>query len=830
MRKVLICTTALTVFAMAVPAYAQEADGSGGIEEIIVTAQKKEESAQKAGIAIDAVSADKLLDRGIVSALDITKSVPAISFANPGGNVTSIFLRGVGNITTSSYVDPAVTPSYDGVVLGRGGGVFGAAFFDLSRVEVLKGPQGILYGRNATGGAVNVLPARPEIGSTGAGFNVSFGNYDTVNADAYVNVATGENSALRIAGSRQTHDGYNLDGTDDKDVSGLRAQYLIKPSEDLSVRLSADWTDVGGAGIGGNYTGVFVPNGTGGYTFLPSNLGISEGMNSAASNVYRQGVLGSPGFGFLNSMNRPQTQDITYWGVNAEVIWKTGIGTVTILPAYRSTKDRTFFYGPAFNTANTNEDIDQYSLEARLGGSAGMFDYVLGTFLYKERIQGRNQYNQEFVLPIQQYDQSTKSVAAFGQLTAHVTDQLRLLGGARYTRDRKNMDGLLNNFITFCGGTPGNGFATPPASFGLGCANPGALPHYPNFLTTTDTLNWLTGNGWIAPSSTLQPNAQVFSLTNGIAQILKTHKPVVGGKTFSRVTWKLSTEYDLAPSNMLYATVETGYRAGGFQLSEGQPVYQPEFITAFSVGSKNRFFNNRLQVNFEGFLWKYKDQQITYFTVDSSGTLISSNENAGKATIKGFDIDMIARPARNTTIGMKVQYLDTKYDDLHLYTAAPRDNFACGSTAVTYGSNSRFPATTTNPAGTPVLAGGAQVKDFNCSSNPSLFSPKWTVNIDAEQVVPLNDDLDLVGNISTAWRAKQWGAFEYLPFELIPSYWTTDASITLRKSDGALSLTAFAYNLENKRRDIAPQSSPIGVAISHYTAPRTYGLRLSGRF
>lgn len=815
MRHTFLGTTAMAALALATPTFAQEPQSTdsetAGLVDIIVTAQRKEESLQKAAIAIDAVSGADLAQRGIGNALDITKAVPAISFPAPGGNISSIFVRGVGNITTSSWVDPAVTPSYDGVVLGRGGGVFGAAFYDLERVEVLKGPQGILYGRNATGGAVNVIPARPRIGQNSMGFNLGYGNFDAVDVDAHVNLGVSSNSALRLGGAYSVHDGYNRDGTDDQRRESLRAQYLIEPSSDLSLRIGADYTHLGGKGIGGSYIGRFVPNGSGGYVMLPSGLDENEGFNTPAANAFRSQHLGAPAFAFLKPMNSEQRMDSTYWGVNAELNWKTGIGKVTIIPAYRESEDHTQFYGPAFNTAMTNEKIRQTSFEARLAGSAGMIDYVVGGFYFNEKIKANNQYNQEFVLPIVDYSHKTDSYAAFGQLTANVSDRFRLIGGARFTHDEKSIDGLINNFITFCGGPP-PALVTPPASFARGCAAPGAMPYYPNFLNQADTIKWLATNNWIAPNSTAQAGVQVFPLLNGVGAILKTYKPVVDTLKFSRVTWKGSAEFDLTDQNLLYATVETGYRAGGLQLTESKTHYKPEFITAYTIGSKNRFLGNRVQLNLEAFMWKYRDQQITYFTVDTSGTLINSSENAGRATIKGLDVDLLAKPASGTTLNAKVQYLDAKYDKLHLFTAAPRDNFACPFTF------------------TGGTAGGAPVKDFNCSGNPLLFSPKWTVNLGAEQIVPLGDTLELVANVDTAWRDRQWGAFEYLAFESIPAFWTTDASLTLRAPDGGWSLTGYVRNIEDKRRNLAPQSAPVGFAVGHYSAPRTYGLRFSGSF
>ena len=820
MRTLFILTTALTAIAPIASASAQEQPATGsavektpdsGIGEIIVTAQRRTESLQKAAIPIDAVKGDDLIQRGISNAVDLTRAVPSLSIPASGSSVASVFIRGVGNITTSSYNDPAVTPSYDGVVLGRSGGVFGAAFYDLQRVEVLKGPQGILYGRNATGGAINVLPARPELGKNSMGFNLAYGNYNQVDVDAHANIATGENTALRIAGAYLSHDGYNKDGTDDANRGSLRAQFLYEPSTDLSVRLGADYTHVGGKGVGGDYLGSFIPLGGGRYAFAPSGLAPYEGFNSAASRAWISTQLGGPAMDFRHPMQSDARQDITYWGVNAEINAQTGLGKLTVIPAYRKTRERTEFYGPAFNTGNVHEDTQQGSLEARLAGKVGMVDYVVGGFYFNEKIKANNIYNQEFVLPIQTYDLKTESFAAFGQLTAHVSDRFRLVGGARYTHDKKSIDGLINNVIAVCNNS------APPFCIGQ-------MPHMPNFFNADDAIGWLGSNGYVnpaisfgPPTNTVKAGQIIYPMMNGAnGIILKTYNHMNDSDSFSKVTWKASAEFDVTPSSLLYATAESGYRSGGFQLVDSplKEKYKPEFITAYTIGSKNRFLNNKVQVNLEGFIWKYKDQQITYFTVDSNGTLISSNENAGRSTIKGFDADVVVKPMSGTTLGAKVQYLDSKYKELTLTSALPFDNFNCPGT----------------PTGATVPSNGAAIISYNCAGRQLLFSPKWTVNLAAEQVVPLNGNLELVANVDTAWRDSQWTAFEFLDFERVPAYWTTGASLSLRSANGGWGLTGYVQNIENKRRDLAPQSSPMGIAVAHYSAPRTYGLRLSASF
>ncbi len=803
MRKVLLATSAMSVF-WAMAAQAQEAaEPDGGIGEIVVTAQKKSESLQDAALAIDAVTGKDLEAQGVTNPRDITKLVPSLTISNGGGQNSSLFLRGVGNRTNNAYNDPAIAISYDGVYVARPAALTGAAFYDLERVEVLKGPQGILYGRNATGGAINILPAKPKLGDRLGGFSVSAGSYDAVSANGYVNLPVGDTAAVRLAASRQSQDGFNRDGSDDRDVWSVRGQALWEPAGGITVKVGADYSKVGGRGAGNHYLGSFGAAPT--YTFIPGPFDLYEGMGTDAANAYRRTLRGAPGFGLLRSINQQTYVDMEYWGVNGEINAKTPVGDLTVIAAYRADKGSSAFNGPAFNTAINIVDDSQFSLEARLAGAVGPLDYIVGGFYIKDDAFANNEFNQEFVLPIQTYNHTTKSVAGFGQLTYNLTDRLRVLGGVRYTRDTKTMDGLITNFITFCGGAPpanlNPGTGAIPLCSGANDAT--ALPRYPNFLDPQLALNWLISNGWIAPSSTLltTPGApRVFPLLNGRGAIQQTYSPVQASRTFGKWTWKASAEFDVAPDNLLYATYETAYRSGGLQLAEGNPTYEPEYLDSLTIGSKNRFFNNKVQLNLEAFWWKYRDQQITYFTVDTSGTLVNANQNAGRVDIKGLEADLIVKPMRHTTLSAKVAYLDAVYKDLHLYTAAPRDNLGCPFTAVAYGSISRYPATAAHPAGTAVLAGGAAVKDFNCSGQQGVFAPKWTVNLGIEQVVPVGEKFELVGRVDTAWRDSQWGGFEFLGFERIGAYWTTDASVTLRNPGSGWSLSGYVLNLENKRR------------------------------
>lgn len=181
-------------------------DDEGELAEIVVTAQQRGENLQKAALAISVVTGEELLKSGIISVDTLQRSVPALQVAN-GSTGNFIFIRGVGSFSISPTSDPAVAFNYDGVYVGRSGSTTGA-FYDLERVELLKGPQGTLYGRNATAGAINILPAQPKIGEFSGYGSAGYGNYNSYNVEGAVNVAAGDNAALRFSGIYSGHDGY----------------------------------------------------------------------------------------------------------------------------------------------------------------------------------------------------------------------------------------------------------------------------------------------------------------------------------------------------------------------------------------------------------------------------------------------------------------------------------------------------------------------------------------------------------------------------------------------------------------------------------------------
>ena len=186
--------------------------GEEGLKDIVVTAQRVSESAQRAPIAISVVRPEDLVQQAVTRPEDLSRVVPALVAASTGGSYTTFVVRGVGNTTVNAYSDPAVAFNYDGVYIGRPSSTSGS-FYDLQRVEVLKGPQGTLYGRNATGGAINVIPNRPKLNTLSADAVASYANYDTVTAQGALNVPIGDRGAFRLSGNYAAHDPYYNDGT-----------------------------------------------------------------------------------------------------------------------------------------------------------------------------------------------------------------------------------------------------------------------------------------------------------------------------------------------------------------------------------------------------------------------------------------------------------------------------------------------------------------------------------------------------------------------------------------------------------------------------------------
>jgi iron complex outermembrane receptor protein len=829
----LLASSALAIVAIANVAHAQNAVGgqpttvdqatdqapatNAAVEEIIVTAQRRAEPLQKAALAVTAVTGNTLVNQGVTDATRLNQVVPALFVTNGGGSNTGYFVRGVGNFTNNGYTAPAVAFNIDDVYAGRPSSTI-ASFLDLNRVEVLKGPQGTLYGRNATGGAINVIPNKPKLGVFEGNFAAQYGNYDAYELTGVVNAPLGEAVAVRIAAVKSARDGYFDDGTGSANDFAIRGQIYAELNSAINVRLSADYSTQKGTGSGNNIDGVynftpFSPTATiTNRTFVPAPANVSApftGLHTPATldfirNTASMGPLFSPMVGYVY----PYRND-KFFNTNAEINVDLGAAKFVVIPAFRRAEVDDQFNGPPFKAAIQNDVAKQYSLEGRLSGNLGKLDWILGAYLFDEKVSGQNSFNQFATANFNAYKSRIKSKAVFSRATYHLTDTLRLVGGVRYTDESRSIDGTINTVTAICRRTPNSCPQVPTIPAALTLAGSVAqldralFPAANPFGGTTVATAYPYG-----PFFNNQPGALFQVVPRGVK----------GTDSDGEVTYRLAAEYDVASNKLLYASYETGFRAGGFNLAIGRESYKPEYIKAWTIGSKNTFFGNRLQVNLEAFYWKYKDQQLGALGVDGEGRNAFVVQNLGASRIKGVELETKALVARNTRLRANVQYLDAVYTDFRynqVDTSQPTDplNFQTPFTGCAFQQ-------VTTPS-----------RSFNvdCSGKRALFSPKWTLNFGIDQTVEVGA-VNLVGSFGARYRTSRELGFNYLPTGQSGDDWTLDASLSIEPQRMPVAVLIFVRNFTNETLRSTYQAGAGNVTSFTLEAPRTYGVRLGYKF
>lgn len=741
-----------------------------GLEDIVVTAQRREENLQRVAVAVTAVSGDALVQASITEPTGLTRIAPSLVVQPAGGQNVNLYLRGVGTLSGNAFGENAIAFNVGGVYIARPTSLVGT-FYDLERVEVVKGPQGTLYGRNATGGAINVIPKRPRLGDFGGEAFGEYGNYDSIKGFAAVNMPLGETVALRVAGQVVDRDGYLSDGTQDEQGEAIRASLLFEPNDTFSALLVADYFHQGGKGMGSVLSpGVAFPAGFRAYSAPPleDRIAGSDPRSIAALRAFAATLPAPPfcgGFGnFINSgcVEPPRTDSFSrgdYYGAMVEIAGDVGFGTLTVIPAYRHSKAAFVGYVPGFRT-EIDETSDQMSLEVRLTSEAAQrLRYVLGGFYFYQDQEALNFFRQGDLATTRFTPRlPTESIAAFGQLTFDMTDTLRLVGGGRFTKETRKQSTALAS-----GGRPGP--VNPP----LGA-------------------------------------------------------PFFGELSFDNFTYKAGIEWDAGPQSLVYANVATGFKAGGFFVAAPpNNTYEPEKLTAYTIGSKNRFFSNRLQLNLEAFYWDYKDQQISFVGPVRTPQGIAQGGvtvNAGQARMYGAEAELRFEVVDNGVFSADVQYLNGKYKELS-YTAisasgAPLRN-GCGI------SNGRI----ANP-GTP---NPSRLFDIDCSDRPTINSPKWSANFAYRHSFDLGGDLELIAGANTRIESGRFTNIEFLPEQRENGFMMSDAFVTLEGADDRWWVTGFVNNIEDETVIGGGFQRPVLQTVYvTLRPPRTYGIRAGVRF
>ncbi len=589
------------------------------LEEIMVTATKREVSLQDVPLAISTIEAARLEANGVVSTADLPRISPGISFTPSGeAKLNSFSIRGVGTYALSAALEPAVGVAVDGVPLARIGGSI-SDLVDIQRIEVLKGPQGTLFGKNATAGVISIVTHRPELGRTGLNGQVSYGSDNELNADAALNVALGQTAAARFTAWRFGHDGVTPgpDGREynNKNSFGGRLGLGWEPTDELRINLTAEYAERDERGPG--------------WTIRKFSNTAPFGPLVAAYESGR-GIVPSATNQVASFRATPDSEGDSYYGTGL-IEYTFGDGYVlSSVTSYRKVESRgqmdPFVTAtPDFGIEDLTDDeqYDQFTQEVRVASpGGGTFEYVAGLFYYDFSIE--DVQLQTFVgLPVpgvSRYSRrntvtnALENYAAFGEGTLRLTDRFRLLAGVRFSRD--HVEG---------------------------------------------TFDRAQGVG--ADSLPIPSTVPLFTFK---AQ----------EREFEFVSWRAGAQVDVGADAMAYVTASRGYKAPGFNLTQsltpatlidGARV-NAETVLSYEAGFKSQFFDRRLTVNIAAFLTQFEDFQTTVgVSVDGPPTFVIQNANEIKSS--GAELEINARPADAVTLGLSGAYVDARYTDF--------DNAAC---------------------------------------------------------------------------------------------------------------------------------------------------------
>ncbi|MCB2013473.1 MAG: TonB-dependent receptor [Sphingobium sp.] len=607
--------TTLSIIALAAPVAVQaqeSAEGTGGIADIVVTAQKRSTSLQKTAAAITALSDETLKQSGIKDLAQVQTIVPAARF-HQEGNTIQVFLRGVGSNLDFANVETTVAFNFNGTFIPREGASVG--LYDLETLEVLPGPQGTLYGRSALGGVINVNFRRPSHNWETTGL-LEAGNFDFFHASFAQNVPLGDSLAMRFAGDFEYNDGLMSDGSFSKKNWGARLGVVYDPADDVNVYL---W---GYAAQKRGHPANLVNKGTN-----PDTGAYDEGAflgNDPWDTSWPNRTLLFPGGPTLSSLlGTPEAENQIFdnYAVGAQVdIGVADDVTLTYIPSYFYLNNRTFYWLGSIRSGPYRSKYDQTNHELRLSGSGDKLDWLVGVNGFHAISSGSyvifintTPLGAAFGLPSDLPQSSVtrlrnQGAAIFGEATYSVSPEFRIVAGGRYSYTRKKA----------------RGNSLPEGVLASVGAYTGPIPEY-------------------------------------------TFK-----RSFKHFDYKLGVEYDVASNAMAYFTYQTGYGPGTFnEYAPGTPVnnslnlpqdnlVKPAKLFSWTAGIKFRTLDNRLQINNEVFYYIYKDLLMQAYNV---GAPVNTIFNAKKVEIYGNQLDISFRPTPNDMITAYVSYLHNRNKD-----------------------------------------------------------------------------------------------------------------------------------------------------------------------
>lgn len=748
---------------------AQNSNTSLTLEEITVTAQKREQSLQSTPIAISALTSEALEAKGITDFYNLTNQVPTLTLSNNGG-VPLVNLRGTGNEINSLGADSGVGLHLDGVFLAQPAG-FAATLYDVERVEVLRGPQGTLFGRNTTGGSINVISASSTDEFEAFG-DVTFGNYNKTRVRGVVNLPLSDTVGLRIAATKDDRDGFarNInpsvnDELDDEDSYFIRAtlDWEISDAASLSLKVISNEREDSGVFLKGEASGV--PGADSGTGFLspPPFSAIVLGVGGFGVDPFDPAVgFIAPSTGQVIQPN-PTDPRVTRSeiqgersryetnGITADLEWDLGSVTFKSLTSFYEVENgfRQDFDDselPIFGVTEGLSNTETFSQEFQLSSNAwNSVEWVVGLYYFD------NEGTRETAIIDSIFDAlggtpdvldaggfvadgsiDVLAYSAFGQATWSVNDKLNLTAGLRVSRDEKEAFDLLFAF---------------------------------------------------APNLT------------GVFQQVDVGASVESTEPSGRVT----LDYQLNDDSLVYLTYGRGFRSGAINLlAPLDPAVDPEFADSYEFGSKNRFFNDRLQLNIAVHYTEYSDQQFTQFGSAGTQFIVSS----GESTAFGIEADFDALITDKLSIDGSFGWIEAEFDNFET---------AFGANAGALLQQDPFAQT-------------------NLEGNQIPRTPETSFSLGVQYAQPLQLGASLTFRTDFAYRSEIFYDVFNIEAAREPSFTKTNFRIRYASANEKWTVEAFVDNIEDDdvRNNVIIQNPSANLAV--FNPPRTYGLTVGYRY
>jgi iron complex outermembrane receptor protein len=657
--------------------------------------------------------------------------------------------------------DPSAAFMQDGVYIARPQAQE-VSFFDIARVEVLRGPQGTLYGRNTTAGAINLITNRPTLDRLSGTFDAAYGNYNNTQITGVINAPVTENFGVRFGVNYDRRDSYLKAGTN---FPGNGQNANLSPfKNNLSARLTTLWKfDKGELVLRGDYSmlkGITT-------NVLPTSNFYSNystntvnptyiGNTRSASQLLTLNAPSADGIGSA-ALSRGLRRDTATYGGTADFKYDLGPVTLNYIGSYRELKrhEGNFsYYAGGLAPNQYDGTFWQNSQELRFStNGTGPIRAQAGAYYFKER--GSVDYyiferysgatrlapgQVGYVFGFPQHYVKSASLAGFGQMTYSPIDPLHITAGIRYTKDDKARIG-----------------ATVQCAYSPSCSAAG---------------DSITANN--------------------------------ASRTYNKTTWKVGVDYDVDSRTMVYGTVSTGYKAGGFNdgcelgtgtgctLTASALYYQPETLTAYEMGTKTRFFDNKLRVNLSVFHYDYKNLQLTQLGNFCAGGTVQCTltTNAAAAKVDGVEVESVFQATHNDRFDVTASYLNARYGTFYPSTAYPTLNWA-----------------------------GKKLDR----------SPSATFFLGYTHTFPLANGAEVIAGVrSKISSSYKLGALSnYLQFTQ-PAYTSTELNLTYNAPRKAWYAQAFAKNLENNIVVTAASSGVNGTV--QVADPFSYGARVGFKF